>query len=264
MPPPGSRAAHVYDSPSASAIFASRVTVTGHHVLHIEDYARTKEQLPNGKGIESRPFRVGGFSWFLRYYPNGESSRNIHVPLPWREYYWAGLSRRELSTVCSIGRSGKPVLSRTKEVKLYVYAAGGDGYGLLKLVKWDFLESSGRSPQGGPLQYQGTPVLFKAELFGAMREGTAAGDHCIQMDGILAQVFKNLLHFVYTDLLPETPETEGPQEGAAMAQHLLEAADRHDLQRLKLLCERKLCGYMDGRNHVGVGRTAPLPWPQGG
>ncbi|XP_034570664.1 BTB/POZ and MATH domain-containing protein 2-like [Setaria viridis] len=81
-----------------------------------------------------------------------------------------------------------------------------------------------------------------------MRESNAAGDHCIRIDDTLAQVFRNLLHFVYTDtdsLPPETPEMQEGQQGALMTQHLLEAADRYDLQRLKLLCARKLCGYMD-------------------
>ena len=30
-----------------------------------------------------------------------------------------------------------------------------------------------------------------------------------------------------------------------MAQHLLEAADRYDMQRLKLICEDKLCNHLE-------------------
>ena len=33
-----------------------------------------------------------------------------------------------------------------------------------------------------------------------------------------------------------------------MAQHLLEAADRYDMQRLKLICEDKLCRHLDVSN----------------
>ncbi|CAN6318399.1 unnamed protein product [Urochloa humidicola] len=83
-------------------------------------------------------------------------------------------------------------------------------------------------------------LVFKAELLGGMKESTATGD-CIRIDDMLPQVFNTLLHFVYTDLLPEMED----QEEAMMAQHLLEAADRYDMQRLKLICEDKLCTHLD-------------------
>ena len=57
---------------------------------------------------------------------------------------------------------------------------------------------------------------------------------------MLPQVFKALLHFVYTDSLPQME-----QEEAVMAQHLLEAADRYDMQRLRLICEDTLCRHLD-------------------
>jgi speckle-type POZ protein len=71
-------------------------------------------------------------------------------------------------------------------------------------------------------------------------EREANGD-CIQIDDMLPHVFKTLLHFVYNDSLAEM---EG-QEEAVMAQHLLEAADRYDMQRLKLICEDKLCRHLE-------------------
>ncbi|KAF8722878.1 hypothetical protein HU200_022014 [Digitaria exilis] len=82
--------------------------------------------------------------------------------------------------------------------------------------------------------------VFKVELLGAMKESTATGD-CIQIDDMLVQLFKALLHFVYNDSLPEMEV----QEEAVMAQHLLEAADRYDMQRLKLICEDKLCNHLE-------------------
>lgn len=63
--------------------------------------------------------------------------------------------------------------------------------------------------------------VFKAELCGAMKESTDIGD-CIWIDDMLPQVFNALLHFIYTDSLPQM---EG-QEEAMMAQRLLEASDR--------------------------------------
>ncbi|XBH59453.1 hypothetical protein VPH35_080728 [Triticum aestivum] len=68
-------------------------------------------------------------------------------------------------------------------------------------------------------------TVLRAELYGAMKESG------VQIDGMRAEVFRHLLHFVYTDSLPE--EEEG--DGVAMAQHLMEAADRYGMERLKLL-----------------------------
>ena len=53
--------------------------------------------------------------------------------------------------------------------------------------------------------------VFNAQLFGAMREGTATRDDCIQIDDMMPQVFETLLNFVYTNVLPET---DGNDEAA--------------------------------------------------
>lgn len=82
--------------------------------------------------------------------------------------------------------------------------------------------------------------VFKAELFGAMKESTGTA---IRIGDMLPQVFNALLHFIYTDSLP--PEMAAGQEEVLMAQHLLEAADRYAMQRLKLICEEKLCNSLD-------------------
>jgi speckle-type POZ protein len=85
--------------------------------------------------------------------------------------------------------------------------------------------------------------VFDALLFGPMKEGTAA-DNCIRIDDMVPQVFQSLLHFVYTDSLPET-EGGDKEASAMMAQHLLEAADRYAMERLKLICEDMLCRHID-------------------
>jgi speckle-type POZ protein len=46
---------------------------------------------------------------------------------------------------------------------------------------------------------------------------------------------------MYTDELPDMKE----QEESEMVQHLLVAADRYNLERLKLICEDKLCKHID-------------------
>jgi speckle-type POZ protein len=59
--------------PSRSAINDAGAA-SGYHLLVVEGYSRTKADVPNGDHIESGPFRVGGYLWLLRYYPNGSVS----------------------------------------------------------------------------------------------------------------------------------------------------------------------------------------------
>lgn len=95
--------------------------------------------------------------------------------------------------------------------------------------------------------------VFDAMLLGPMKEGTTTQNQiqsCIPVtiDGMVPQVFRSLLHFIYTDSLPPGTEGQGNTEdgaSATMSQHLLEAADRYGMQRLKLICEDRLCRHID-------------------
>lgn len=83
--------------------------------------------------------------------------------------------------------------------------------------------------------------VFKAQLLGPMKEKNM---QCIKVEGIEAPIFKALLHFIYWDDLPDLQELAGlNSKGAStlMSQHLLAAADRYGLDRLKIICEEKLC-----------------------
>jgi speckle-type POZ protein len=46
--------------------------VSGTHVLKIDGYSRTKELLQNGTCAKSIDSSVGGHSWIIQYYPNGD------------------------------------------------------------------------------------------------------------------------------------------------------------------------------------------------
>ncbi|CAA7400014.1 unnamed protein product [Spirodela intermedia] len=83
--------------------------------------------------------------------------------------------------------------------------------------------------------------VFRAQLFGPMKDQNTG---CIKVEDIEAPVFKALVHFIYWDSLPNMEELTGLSAKWAstmMAQHLLAAADRYALERLRLLCEAKLC-----------------------
>ena len=136
-------------------------------------------------------------------------------------------------------------------------------------------------------------AVFRALLNAPMREGA---EGVVTLEDVRAPVFRALLHFIYTDALPEVShllcgclskrvegpcdprvraaeiwlsrfmgcmhtcrgsfyilihipplglvgeqELEGTSLGVAMAQHLLVAADRFALARLRRTCERRLC-----------------------
>ena len=72
--------------------------------------------------------------------------------------------------------------------------------------------------------------VFQAELLGPMRESHAAA--VVEIQDMEAQVFQALLEFVYTDALPQDMTRE---EEAVICQHLLVAADRYSMERLKLV-----------------------------
>jgi speckle-type POZ protein len=78
-------------------------------------------------------------------------------------------------------------------------------------------------------------LVFKAELLGSMAEAAMAS---ITLHDIAPATFRVMLRFIYTDVFPGDDELgESPSE---MVQHLLAAADRYALDRLKLMCARKL------------------------
>lgn len=83
--------------------------------------------------------------------------------------------------------------------------------------------------------------VFKAQLFGPMKDDNTDS---IKVQEIEPSVFKALLHFIYWDKLPDMEELVGvsPQWASTlMAQHLLAAADQYGIERLRFLCETKLC-----------------------
>ncbi|XP_042007331.1 BTB/POZ and MATH domain-containing protein 2-like [Salvia splendens] len=83
--------------------------------------------------------------------------------------------------------------------------------------------------------------VFRAQLYGPMKDKNT---ECIKIEDMEAPVFKALLHWMYWDALPDFEELTGlNSKGAStlMFQHMLAAADRYGLDRLRLLCEANLC-----------------------
>ena len=104
----------------------------------------------------------------------------------------------------------------------YMFEVEGEEMGVHKII----LEA--RSP------------VFRALINTPMREGHGGK---VLIHDIKAEVFRVLLHYVYTDSLPD--EHADSNLEVAMAQHLLVASDRFELIRLRRICERRLCESVD-------------------
>jgi len=130
-------------------------------------------------------------------------------------------------TVLSAGARPPPDLRR----QLGDLLASGDGADVT-------LEVGGESFRAHKNVLAARSPVFKAEFFGGQhREKVAAS---VSIHGIEPRVFSAMLHFIYTDSLPDIDDGDR----TAMAQHLLVAADRYGIVRLKSICEYVLCSFV--------------------
>ncbi|KAF0918725.1 hypothetical protein E2562_025846 [Oryza meyeriana var. granulata] len=70
------------------------------------------------------------------------------------------------------------------------------------------------------------------------------------------RVFRAMLTFIYKNAWPSPPslttEHHEPSEEATMAHQLLVAAEKYVLPRLKLICDKKLCGHINTRSVLSI------------
>jgi speckle-type POZ protein len=83
--------------------------------------------------------------------------------------------------------------------------------------------------------------VFKAQFFGPMVE---SGTCFVTVQDMLPEAFRALLHFIYNDSLPDMGDLEGNDYGEMMW-HLLAAADRYAMDRMKLVCQHTICKNLD-------------------
>ncbi|KAF7038864.1 hypothetical protein CFC21_048969 [Triticum aestivum] len=259
-------------------------TASGYHLLVVNGYSHIKATTPNGKGIFSLPFMVGGHRWRIKYYPNGDclmraNSVSIYVFLD--ENVTEALKVWfEVSFVDELEMQDPTYIRRREPIN---FSSSTLVWGQMDFMETDTLENCFtircdlaiatttdlliKVPPSSLQQHisdllsskEGTDVtfkvgsevfvahrcilvaqsaIFKAELFGPMKEGKMAS--VIQIEDMEPKVFRSLLSFIYTDSLPKMEidmvEEEGKAQEALWLQHLLAAADRYDLRRLKALC----------------------------
>ncbi|OAY83517.1 BTB/POZ and MATH domain-containing protein 3-like [Ananas comosus] len=89
-------------------------------------------------------------------------------------------------------------------------------------------------------------LATRSPVFNAQFFGPIGNRHLnrVVVEDVEPLVFKAMLHFIYSDKFPSVHELTGPDSictSTIMVQHILVAADRYGLERLRLLCEAKLC-----------------------
>ncbi|KAG8099835.1 hypothetical protein GUJ93_ZPchr0013g36844 [Zizania palustris] len=279
-------AAHV----SSSTIVAQ--VVSGSHVIKIDGYSRIKGLFENGNCVSSTSFSVGGDSWIIDFYPNGDAKES-------EDYLSFHLSldsdcAKDVKAIFSfklLDKNGGPVTLYSTTSSICTFNINGLAWGYNKFMKKTDLEGSAYlSDDSFDIKCEVTVMkevcsketnlckqfvvvppadlhhhlgnllanmdgadvtlyvgeerffahrcvlaarspVFKTEFFGSMN---VKARRIILIKDMEASVFRWLLHFIYTDTLPDA------YQDVVMTQHLLVAADRYNVERLKLICEEKL------------------------
>ncbi|PUZ39013.1 hypothetical protein GQ55_9G245300 [Panicum hallii var. hallii] len=260
----------------------------GYHDLKIDGYHIIKG-IPTGVPIKSSPFTVGGHHWRICFFPNGDHaatagrvsfSPETSLFLFLDEFEFMGEEQASLFR----SRKNREEAETGSRLNLENYFSK---HGSLTVrcdvvVFKEFLAEEPVTPatfvsvppsdlhrhladllqtkKGADVVFQvgrkmfpahrcvlaARSPVFSAEFFGAVRESRTAAD-VVQVNDMEAPVFKALLCFLYTDSFPDMRK----EDEDVMCQHLLVDADRYDMERLKLMCEGKLCEYID----VGTAAT---------
>ncbi|CAL5007377.1 unnamed protein product [Urochloa decumbens] len=224
-----------------------------------------------GKFVRSTTFTAGGHQWSIMYYPDGhveDCKDYVSVFLHLMSKNAEATVRYDFRLVNQATGVSSSVLSGQR-----VFSDGQNsswGYG--KFMKKIDLESRGylkddcleiecdvsvitllESGEGVDAKFKvkeevfqahkivlamRSPV-FKAEFYGPLGLGNN-NTQIIVVDDMEPPVFKALLHFIYNDALPSMDDLDA-NEYEEMAKHLLVAADKYGLERMKLMCENILC-----------------------
>ncbi|KAL6644513.1 hypothetical protein ACP70R_016121 [Stipagrostis hirtigluma subsp. patula] len=248
----------------AAGEFVGAFIYAGGHVWRIRCYPHGSTDEDNGEYIPlflelmllSKSTKGGAaVAIFEAFVMNGDESNgvvspvwNVHVYQPGHSWGWPQYTKRPCldSSPCTSNGGG----AVTIVCGVVVVAAGGCGaipvpppdvgthLGRLldRALATDvsFVVDGEAFPAHRAVLAARSPV-FEAELLGPTADATSPS---ITVQDIEPAVFRAMLRFMYTDALPGDDEFEGSPTD--MMQHLLAAADRYALDRLKLMCAAKL------------------------
>ncbi|XBI96286.1 hypothetical protein VPH35_032592 [Triticum aestivum] len=197
-------------------------TARGTHVFTVAGY-RLHKGLGAGNFIRSSTFTVGGYDWCIRYYPDRYTSDTkryvaVYVELQSKKSVIPVPPSDLSNNLAKLleGKKGADVVIKVRRETFYAH----------KIVL------AMRSP------------VFDTELYGPMWDEEK---QCLQIADMEPDVFRALLHFIYTDSLPAMDD-----DNNKVIRHLLVAADRYAMGRMKLMCESILCKSLDAKSVVAT------------
>ncbi|KAL2517734.1 BTB/POZ and MATH domain-containing protein 2 [Abeliophyllum distichum] len=199
-------------SPSVS-LSSTSYTEKGSHSFEISGYSLVKG-IGVGKHIASDSFMVGGHLWAIYFYPDG---KELKIGDNCISCFIARVSEgegvRALFKLELLGQSekGRHIRLESLEESDVEFEVEGEIFAAHKLVL------AARSP------------VFKAQLFGAFKD---QNKKCIRVEDMKAPVFK-----IWKKSFSLNSRWA---KKTVMSQHLLSAADRYGLQRLRLLCDARI------------------------
>ncbi|KAF8655419.1 hypothetical protein HU200_061164 [Digitaria exilis] len=224
------------------------------HVFEINDYSFHKG-LGAGNFIKSGTFTVGGHEWCIHYHPDGftleDSKDYISVCLQLltkdsekrTELEASPYLRHDRLTIqCNltvilgsrVSQSEKtcgiqvPPLDLSHDLGRLLDAARGTDVAF---------KVKGEVFQAHKSVLATRSLVFEAELYGPVGEDNR---ETITIEDMEPAIFRALLQFIYKDSLPAMDDLGG-DEKEEMVKHLLAAADRYAVERMKLMCESILC-----------------------
>ncbi|KAL6654231.1 hypothetical protein ACP70R_007696 [Stipagrostis hirtigluma subsp. patula] len=224
-------------------------SATGWHVLKVEGYSQTKGVLGVDRCICSGTFVVGGRAWRLKYFPDGKSEKSadyLSIFLHLDDLPSPNGGVRTTFKFSLLDHAGRPVSYATGE-HASLFSSSSPSWGIEHFIKRNVLESS-YLKGGDSFQIRCdltvTEIRAPTTIDGGESPPPPSDLHRhlreLVASDMEARVFKAMLHFIYTDTLPEIQDHK-----IVITQHLLVAADRYKMQRLKLICEGMLLEHID-------------------
>ncbi|CAL5007388.1 unnamed protein product [Urochloa decumbens] len=249
------------------------------HVFEIHNYSLRKG-LGTGRYIHSATFTVGRHDWRVRFYPDGDDPKDnskdhvtvsIYLELMSKDSEVRALASFSLvdlatalpSLVCRMAASvfsdARPCLGVNfktrseleaspylRDDRLVIQCDVNVITGIDSTERTDVtFKVKGEVFRAHKIVLATRSPVFDVELYGPVGEGNR---ETIPIEDMEPAIFKALLQYIYTDSLPGMDDLLDGDEREEMAKHLLVAADRYALERMKLMCESILCNGLKVEN----------------